>query len=740
MRASTSTRNHRPFVVAAVLGVQLAILAPTTASAACTGELVSTEDNCSDFKRYQCPGGTDCYANDCQYGGGECWIAYGSPTYEETCNSMPLVPCAQRTTQSFCDLGNGCSWTGSTPPPPPPSGSGAPPRNSGGAWLYYGGDASADLAGLANRMANLKANGAQYIRLWIPWVEVEPQPGVWDFEKFDRMIATIVAEGFRLEITLSPTMSLEWFWRDYLNASTPVLHRYCEELVEGTTTCQLASARYPKNLKSVGNPHASFWAPDSVTYFIQRYIQQTFTQLLDRWSPFIVFVSPGLGRLNEPTYTNTEHFWSHDYYARANFQAAMQTKYGTVAALNTAWGKGYASFQDVNPPKFPFHQVTKNQHMRDFLLWYRDSKRRWVNRMMGWVKAELHPWQRPIVYVSGTAGDYELLRNTAVTSPRPWKYGSGNWSPNWAVQATMKRGFDNRWILSRATQDGWYVRYGGVGSRSGCANSAVCSSLSDWAFELGYSGPIYSQIPSLGGVDQPLEVCEVTVEEGFYGHHWNKDSNLFGSSTNNQRLASLAAGWQHIRTMLPGDYVPPKISSVSKSAGETSATVTWTTDEPADGAVVFGLQGPQPLMRVAPSPSSYSAAATQSHSITLTGLTQGTTYSFRVLSTDPYGNTTISASTYQVKTTSAPPPSASCQGTLVYQGANCNTFKRYQCGAGTDCDLNDCKYNGSDCFWMCHWQPGGETCEDTCDAKALVPCSQRMSESFCTAGWGCFWQ
>jgi hypothetical protein len=164
--------------------------------------------------------------------------------------------------------------------------------------------------------------------------------------------------------------------------------------------------------------------------------------------------------------------------------------------------------------------------------------------------------------------------------------------------------------------------------------------------------------------------------------------------------------------------------------------------------VVFGLEGAKPLMRVAPSPSSYSTAATLTHSVGLTGLSPGTTYSFRVASTDPFGNTAVTARTYDVTTGSGapapppppPPPAASCQGTLVYQGANCNTFKRYQCGAGTDCDLNDCKYNGGDCFWMCHWQPGGETCEDTCDAKALVPCSQRMSESFCNAGWGCSWQ
>lgn len=87
-----------------------------------------------------------------------------------------------------------------------------------------------------------------------------------------------------------------------------------------------------------------------------------------------------------------------------------------------------------------------------------------------------------------------------------------------------------------------------------------------------------------------------------------------------------------------------------------------------------------------------------------------------------------------------PPPPPSCKGTLDYRGENCNCLKRYQCGPGTDCEANGCTYQGAACYWLCHWEPGGSTCEDTCDAKAFVPCTQRTTEGFCNLGWGCYWE
>ena len=48
-----------------------------------------------------------------------------------------------------------------------------------------------------------------------------------------------------------------------------------------------------------------------------------------------------------PRYHTTFDFSTH---AVNGFKAAMQTKYGTTAALNAAWGSGYTFFSDITPP------------------------------------------------------------------------------------------------------------------------------------------------------------------------------------------------------------------------------------------------------------------------------------------------------------------------------------------------------------------------------------------------------
>lgn len=81
------------------------------------------------------------------------------------------------------------------------------------------------------------------------------------------------------------------------------------------------------------------------------------------------------------------------------------------------------------------------------------------------------------------------------------------------------------------------------------------------------------------------------------------------------------------------DTTPPVISGVSVSAiSNTSATVSWSTDEPSDSTVNYGLT------------TSYGSAAANaspvtSHTINITGLVPGTTYHFRPSSKDAANNT-----------------------------------------------------------------------------------------------------
>jgi hypothetical protein len=101
------------------------------------------------------------------------------------------------------------------------------------------------------------------------------------------------------------------------------------------------------------------------------------------------------------------------------------------------------------------------------------------------------------------------------------------------------------------------------------------------------------------------------------------------------------------------DTTPPVISNVqATSITDNSAVIAWTTDEASDSAVQYGTtSGSYPLSR-------NSTTLVTSHSITLTGLNDDTTYFFRVRSTDGSGNGPTVSNELSFKTDPAPDTTA----------------------------------------------------------------------------------
>ncbi len=81
---------------------------------------------------------------------------------------------------------------------------------------------------------------------------------------------------------------------------------------------------------------------------------------------------------------------------------------------------------------------------------------------------------------------------------------------------------------------------------------------------------------------------------------------------------------------------PPTISAIQVSPGQTGATVTWTTDQPATSQVVYGRTTGYELGTVA------DGALVTSHSATLAGLSPGTTYHAQITSRNELNQATSS--------------------------------------------------------------------------------------------------
>jgi hypothetical protein len=86
-------------------------------------------------------------------------------------------------------------------------------------------------------------------------------------------------------------------------------------------------------------------------------------------------------------------------------------------------------------------------------------------------------------------------------------------------------------------------------------------------------------------------------------------------------------------TVDTGDSTPPTLAGITaQNLTSSGATIAWTTDEPSSSQVEYGTTTSYG------SASPINAQLVTAHSVLLSGLTAGTTYHFRVVSTDAAGN------------------------------------------------------------------------------------------------------
>jgi len=121
-----------------------------------------------------------------------------------------------------------------------------------------------------------------------------------------------------------------------------------------------------------------------------------------------------------------------------------------------------------------------------------------------------------------------------------------------------------------------------------------------------------------------------------------------------------------------GDTTPPVLSSIGASGITTSgATITWSTDEASSSVVEYGTT------------TGYGATATgsssvTSHSVTLSSLAAGTTYHYRVKSTDDSSNTaTSSDKTFTTTANPSGPTALTLDGSGVSDSLSATGQKEY---------------------------------------------------------------
>jgi hypothetical protein len=140
----------------------------------------------------------------------------------------------------------------------------------------------------------------------------------------------------------------------------------------------------------------------------------------------------------------------------------------------------------------------------------------------------------------------------------------------------------------------------------------------------------------------------VTIDQGLGEVAANGSKELSPSKTTAYTLTATNAGGTVTKALVlyvtvppstppAADTTPPIIKDVSTSSEtETSAVITWTTNEPASSDIEYGKETDYGL-------TASSAELTTGHSLTLNDLAPNTAYHFRVKSSDKAGNQASSA-------------------------------------------------------------------------------------------------
>jgi len=135
--------------------------------------------------------------------------------------------------------------------------------------------------------------------------------------------------------------------------------------------------------------------------------------------------------------------------------------------------------------------------------------------------------------------------------------------------------------------------------------------------------------PDLPSYPTGTEVeLEAFPDAGWYFVDWSGDV-----TGNDNPVTVTVAGTTSVTATFAaiGDTTPPVISNVQVVPTETTAAVTWITDEPGTSAVDYGLTA-------AYGDSVSDSAFRTIHSLQLTGLDPDTDYHFRITSVDAAGN------------------------------------------------------------------------------------------------------
>ncbi len=208
--------------------------------------------------------------------------------------------------------------------------------------------------------------GIQGVEINISWIGVEREENKWDWSFFDQTVADIKAHGMDINAQMWLMFPPRW-------------------VVDSGRGTLMRSVNDNEEVYNL-----SVWDPATLEWYVRFYknlsahydgvLENVYLCITGDWGEGD-YATGGAHTLIDMR-TAGSRYWCNDSYAQADFRQRMMAKYGSMDALNTAWGTAFAVPDDIAFPSSP----AQKRHWLDFNRWYQQSLVRFSDELYQQVK------------------------------------------------------------------------------------------------------------------------------------------------------------------------------------------------------------------------------------------------------------------------------------------------------------------------------------------------------------------
>ncbi len=262
------------------------------------------------------------------------------------------------------------------------------------------------------RGALYRAHGVTAFEPYVKWMLMEPREGEWDPSFYDAELEQFTLHGLR--------------WVPFLIAgpayATPA---WFKESDESVFAVDLATGDVSRD-QSIWNPNLRPRVRAWLQRFFAHYRPEEMQAVLLGISGVFgesIYTAGGNGWTTIWDGDYPQHFgwWCGDRFAEESFRRAMADRYGTIDALNRAWGVQLEGFEALRP--FVPDASHSDRARLDMTRWYMGSMTEYAEWWVATTR-ELAP-SVPILLCTGGGADPELGADMAAQTKMVARHGAG---------------------------------------------------------------------------------------------------------------------------------------------------------------------------------------------------------------------------------------------------------------------------------------------------------------------------